>query len=338
MRMIWTFVLGLTIAAFLGATATPVLAAPAWEGCMEVTKGGFENSECTKEKSEGKFEWVEITGTVKLSAAFTLHLADTKVPSVGTVEVQCSGTGSGSAGPGSFARIEKLTVSSCAAGEHCEKFEKSEPVNLPWKMELYETEGLGRDKITNGKKGKEAPGWEVTCKVLGVVTADRCTTEAQTVLMDDIAGGPVESLFDEQSGNAECSVGGAGSGRVKGAILIKANQVGVPIVYYANDLSFGMVTFGNFRTITDAFTIRDFEQTYGVPRVFPPVFTLPGGESKPCRSSTRMPVAGEFCEVEVRYKPAGAGEKAEGLLTIPFEKTVAPKTKYEALLRLKGES
>jgi hypothetical protein len=338
MRTMRSLVLVLAAAAWMGVAAGSALASgPVWQGCVEVAKGGYEDSACTKEKAEGKFGWTEVTGTEKVTAELTLKLADTKVPLAGTVEVQCSGTGSGTVGPGSFARIEAITVSSCSAGEHCEKVEKNAaPLHLPWQTELFETEGTQRDTITNGKSS-EAPGWAVTCKVLGVTKADECTVEGESTMVGDLSDGPVNAFFEEHSENAKCSVGGSGSGRARGTVQIKANQVGVGRIRFVGEHNFGKVNFGNHAFLRDRITVGGFEKTFGVPTVIPATVFEVLNVAIPCKNTTRAP--GAICEVEVLYEPAKAGEKIEnGLLVIPYEKTVAPKDDYQDLVRLRGES
>src|ERR1700757_4875589 len=171
----------LAVSMAIGATAS---AAPVWEQCETEKAVGnpsrYTEGQCVTGSATGAWAWQKVTSTEKAIGLGSLVLRDTKVPIIGTVEVQCSGTAEGSVGPGQFARITAITEIKCAAGKNCEKAEKEEPRDLPWQTELFESAGTVRDKITSGGSG--APGWSLTCKVLGVTKEDVCTSETESTL------------------------------------------------------------------------------------------------------------------------------------------------------------
>jgi hypothetical protein len=199
-------------------------AALTWKTCGEGASGTkYETNQCEKISGTGKFGWEEIKGTEGAVAPATLMLADTKVPVVGTVEVTCSGEGLGSAGPGKFSRIDKIENITCSPGKNCESVkETAKPLHLPWQGELEEVGTEKRNNLTGTGGG---PGWAVTCKVLGFEKTDECTIEKGAFTV----GFPVKTVtnnhflllalldFTAQSPNANCTVGGAETGRIRGS-------------------------------------------------------------------------------------------------------------------------
>ncbi len=205
------------------AAAATASAAPVWEQCRENAGTGTKWSDngCKTASPTGKWEWKELTTTEKVKSSATLQLADIKVPLVGRVEVHCSGEDIGVIGPGKFDKITEIPQASikCTAGENCQEFKKVEPRNLPWQTELFETEGKIRDAIQ--EDGKGAPGWKVTCRVLGIEKGDECTNKTGTTAVATEASGSillVLATFDTKSGKAKCEVGGAESGEVLGPV------------------------------------------------------------------------------------------------------------------------
>jgi hypothetical protein len=226
------------------AAGTASAAVPTWETCG--TKGAAEanskyaGEECTEASSTGKYAWEEVKGTEAAIGLGTLILRDTKVPIEGTVEVSCTGEAIGSVGPGAFSRTEKIENISCTAGKDCEELVKKtvEPRNLPWQGELKETEKAARNYISNGKTGKEAPGWAVTCRVLGIEKTDVCTISTGYTAVSNLFDpyhGTTQNVwlalldFIESAPKANCEVGGEKSGEVIGSIgiLMSANRGGL---------------------------------------------------------------------------------------------------------------
>jgi hypothetical protein len=229
-RIIGLALMAMLLASMVGAGSA---SAAVFERCAKnASTTKYTTNECNVASSTGTFGWEEVKNTEAAVALGTLKLADTNVPFVGTVEVSCTGEGTGSAGPGKFSRIEKITNITCSAGENCEKVTKNaEPRNLPWQGELAEegtTEKL-RNKITNGKTEKEAPGWAVTCRVALIEKTDICTiTTGSAQVGIRLVYNPAANqsswmillTFNENSPNANCELGGTGSGRVRGSLLL----------------------------------------------------------------------------------------------------------------------
>jgi hypothetical protein len=101
-------------------------------------------------------------------------------------------------------------------------------IHLPWLTELELVEfpkGSGLFIIVDLllEHGHGAPGWYVSCLVLGVKSEDTCTANTQGVSQEKSVTGGVEGTFSEKLTlelgleNATCSLGGPGSGVVEGA-------------------------------------------------------------------------------------------------------------------------
>jgi hypothetical protein len=224
MRPIGKLVLPLAVVTFGGMIVTPALATtPVWHVCtnLEAEVGNFEDSSCTKEKTGGKYEWLEVTGTEKVVEKGTVALKITV--STIKVEVKCSTTGEGVIGPENKGKITKETFEKCTSAEHafCPEPVEVQAVYSPWKTELLATEKTIRNKITSGGSG--APGWEVICGSGTEKIADRCTSETSAPLIEDVSGG-VDSVFESKSGKYSCSpFGNAESGEVSGTTKIEDN-------------------------------------------------------------------------------------------------------------------
>jgi hypothetical protein len=240
MRIIGRLVLAATIVACFGVAATSALAAPVWEQCVEGAAGTkYESSQCKTASATGKWAWSEITGTEPVEGRSSLTLRDTKVPVVGTVEIKCTGVllgavSQGTVGPGKFARLLEVREINCSAGKNCEKIEgPAEPRNLPWQTELFETEATVRGKITNGKTGSEAPGWAITCKVLGITEKDVCVTENSSGLVENkVSSGEllVQGTFEAKTPKGNCTIGGTGASEQLGAgFVTSANGSGLRV-------------------------------------------------------------------------------------------------------------
>ena len=156
------------------ATVASASATPVWEACLKGASGTkYVSDTCMEASGTGEWAWAEIKGTEKSVSLGSVSLVQEEIPVVGTVEVHCLAEGSGTIGPGRFARTEKLTYT-CSAGKNCEKVDGAVVAeNLPWHEELFESE-KNVDLATGGKTEKEAPEWKVTCNVLGVEATDEC--------------------------------------------------------------------------------------------------------------------------------------------------------------------
>ncbi len=167
----------------------------------------------------------EVKGTEKVMGMGTLRLADTKTIA-GESAVECSGTTTGTIGPGKIDRVETITIASCKQVKVCENVETVLPKNLPWQTELYETESKVLNKISEIPSNGE-PGWTVTCKTpLGSKT-DECLTEA-TKEGNEVQTNetPVEIGTFNPTSKAKCVEGGKESGKVEGIITTLSEPIG----------------------------------------------------------------------------------------------------------------
>jgi hypothetical protein len=203
------------------ATASAVKLEMCASGSPAGTK--YETSGCAKALSTGTFAWEEIAKTEAAKTAGTLRLADSKTLA-GESAVECFGTSEGyAAGKVSVTTVVNVTPSQCSPVKVCENVEAVSAVHLPWKSELFETEGKAEQKILADGGGE--PGWSVTCKapILGSIT-DVCTTEEASkseVLeaANRITKGELLVLLTfTKTHTAKCTQGGAESGKVSGSI------------------------------------------------------------------------------------------------------------------------
>lgn len=170
-------------------------------------------------------EWLvdglAITGAVSVDsesvAAKPLELED-----MGTgVKISCEGTDEGTIEPAGKDKETVVTenLASCkvlAGSGTCKKILAVKAVDLPWKTQLL---GTGRDEIK--AEGAGAPGWLVECEGLfGIKVDDTCTIEGGSTAVTSLANGTVETLFDANSGEANCTVGGEKQGLVIGPVIL----------------------------------------------------------------------------------------------------------------------
>ncbi len=167
------------------ALAGTASAAPLWLVCLPKTGGKFLDSQCLK-PGAGEWESVKLTGsdTVRL-VGFTLRLTDTGT-ALGTSTVKCNGKGSEGegliTGPNlgviNTAEVKEPSkncervAGACKAGE----VEKVVAADLPWKTEIFETEGKYLTKILADGNGE--PGWAITCNTLAGKETDTCLSES----------------------------------------------------------------------------------------------------------------------------------------------------------------
>jgi len=173
---------GLVLASMLlmgMALAGTAAAGPLWATCQKVLSGltRYEDENCEKANGTGSWSETSLAGTEKSVAAGTLLLVDTGT-AVGEVVVSCTGEALGSVGPTNLGRTEEIKNIKCTTEKGCEagSTPTAEPVNLPWKTELTETESRLQASLKSEVSGKEA-GWKVKCKVVVQIT-DECTTNS----------------------------------------------------------------------------------------------------------------------------------------------------------------
>jgi hypothetical protein len=237
MRTIVKLILGLAVAALFGAVASSASATPVWGVCtnLEAKIGLFEDAKCTKEKAEGEYGWLEVSGTEKVSlAGATIRLEDSKT-AVGKSTVQCGhGVGAGVIGPENKGLITEVKVNApkteCEVVEGgCKKgeVEKVEGRNLPWQTEIFETEKKLLTQLEATTSGKE-PGWAVECNTLLGKKTDECDQEAgkpESAELENRKAGPKEEELLvlaklENKRMAHCSEGGAEAGAIGGLLRI----------------------------------------------------------------------------------------------------------------------
>jgi hypothetical protein len=164
-----------------------------------------------------------ITTPVNTTGSGTLLLTDENGFFGSTVTVECAGTTSGTAGPGAADTTSSVTVTSCktVAGP-CEKPHAS-AVDLPWNTELSTVGGVLRDTIRNDGNGE--PGYLVECTIFGSVIKDTCKSErGQPKVLGTEPVDPVKLEFDTGSGTADCTLGGAGAGHVRGTVTVSSSS------------------------------------------------------------------------------------------------------------------
>ncbi len=221
------------------ALAGNASAAPLWLLCLEGKEGAtptkYTTNQCTKAAAanEGKWESVAIgskSDTVKL-LGLTILLRDSNALA-GSSGVRCGHPTTGWGlieGPNKLiikvAKVEKPKTEcervegGCKAGE----VEKVEGVDLPWKEEVYETEGKLLSMLEGDGNGE--PGWEVECKTLLEKQKDICKSEKEKPELlngENTLTSEVLLVLATFLGrrNAECSQGGKEKGSVSGQIAI----------------------------------------------------------------------------------------------------------------------
>jgi hypothetical protein len=162
-----------------------------------------------------------IGSAVATTGTGTLELTDTNGFFGSTVTIKCSGTTTGTAGPGAANTTTTVTVSSCSTVSGVCGSPSATAINLPWKTELITTGGVVRDTIKSDGKG--APGYTVKCTIFGATITDTCSSERGQPLVD-LNTSPVPVTFDSGSGTADCTLGGAGAGHVRGTVKVSAKS------------------------------------------------------------------------------------------------------------------
>ncbi len=209
------------ISMFASAAAS---AAKKWEMCTSGSPAGtkYETGQCIKLLSTGTFGWKEVAGTEGAKTAGTLLLADTKTLA-GESAVECFGTSAGyAAGNTSVTTSVSVKPENCRPVKVCENVEEVEARDLPWKSELFETEGKAEQKILANGKGE--PGWKVKCKTIIGSISDICLTESAAnsevlEVANKITNGESLALLDFlKVHKAKCEAGGKESGRVTGSV------------------------------------------------------------------------------------------------------------------------
>jgi hypothetical protein len=214
------------------ALTGPAAAAPLWLLCLEgtgLTK--YSNNQCMKAESGGKWQSVGIppgkSMTVRI-VGLTIRLADLEAgPLKEKATVKCNGPGSEGSGfiePPNKGVITEAKLNE--AGKDCErvegfceagKVEAVEGVDLPWKQELFETEGKVQSKIESDGHGE--PGWKVKCKTMLGSREDVCEEspgEPATATRGNRNSGELLVLVAALARKQQCSEGSKESGEMGG--------------------------------------------------------------------------------------------------------------------------
>jgi hypothetical protein len=224
----------IVVAGLMAVMAGPALAEGVRSvGCIEnKEKGQWEDSNCEIAKAKGNWETKEPTETKEVTS-ITMGKGVVLEDTGAKTEIFCTGTGSGSVGPGGKGRIASAVASKCEfesgkAGS-CEsgKPVTAKAIHLPWNTTYENPAGAEiRTKIENGGKGE--PGYEVECTVAGIFkVTDTCEGATSTLTKnvpaenEGTGTGTVEAEFEATSAKANCSVGGKGTGRTGGTTLFR---------------------------------------------------------------------------------------------------------------------
>lgn len=211
-------IMSICVVAILLAAVTATASAfqPVWQECTIATKGSFENSTCTKEKTSGGHAWLEVyeTRSVK-SSEKALSISDTKAKG-GALKVECTATAEGWIGRESQGAITAVALSKCTrvSGSECEGSPTVKAIDLPWSTTLEE--GI-KDKLKAGGKG---PGFKIECATKRI---DECFGTIATTMKNNGELGVAEAEFPSESLD-ECTSGAAKSGEIKGTFALKATE------------------------------------------------------------------------------------------------------------------
>lgn len=161
-----------------------------------------------------------ITTAVPTHGEGTLTLTDTQGLFGNPVSIICTGTMTGTAGPGAADTTSTVKVTSCESDVGTCGEPAAEAVNLPWKTELSTVGGVVRDTIRADGNGE--PGYKVECTAFGFRISDTCLSEEGQPSVT-LNTSPVPVVFDANSGNANCELGGAGQGHVGGSLTVTSS-------------------------------------------------------------------------------------------------------------------
>ena len=179
-------------------------------------------------------EWVAKKGgvfnrlTSALAVKATTNLVLTDTGWAGGVGLSCEGKMEGTIEPGGLGKINSYTVSFCkSSGKTSCGVGTGEPVNLPWKTELYKEGGVFRVRLVSGGSG--TPGWRFSCSG----EEDECKLNTSASLSNNEAsGGVIAQFVNGESARTTCSRGGAGAGQLEKEIKF-AHPEGVEAIRVA---------------------------------------------------------------------------------------------------------
>jgi hypothetical protein len=186
-----------------------------------------------------------IAKPVKIHSVGLLLLEDSGISSIegGPVKIHCRGFDAGTVGPNGLDLIQSITLELLGTKDliHC-SYDKAGgcsgttalalALHLPWHTSLYLEGTEVRDMIVSSGAGE--PGWNVTCtNVLGGTTEDECLAPLGSTGLANIltAAMGVTATFDAKSPNANCTIGGAGKGIVRGSVTLESPSATEPLLF-----------------------------------------------------------------------------------------------------------
>lgn len=221
-------VLGLALVAMFafGVVAASSASAeePSWGLCEKLTEptGLYTQAWCDVHSAtqEGEFEFKLTHVALLVNSHGTLTLEDTKATG-GPSKIECKGIDHGTVGPLALDLLDLVEAKECkkltGACNQGTVFAKA--LNLPWHTLLLYVGNEIRDDLTSELANK-LPGYTVECgaTIFELHVEDECTGDTSTGILA-VSGG-VDATFDSNSPNANCTIGGAGTGVVRGTDFI----------------------------------------------------------------------------------------------------------------------
>ena len=116
--------------------------------------------------------------------------------------ISCSAKLGQSIESGGKGKISSLVMSSCAGVGSCESLRSATANHLPWKTELYESEGTLRDRIVSGGSG--TPEYQFECKTASGSTTDACSLNVAPEVVNGLEGS-VFAEFNSLTTKTTCS-------------------------------------------------------------------------------------------------------------------------------------
>lgn len=149
-------------------------------------------------KLEAKAVFSKLTSALEVVGKGELKLED-KGRELGAVGVTCKFETTGTIESGGLGKITSfVAISGCtASGGSCDSVRPVGPINIPWKTELFESEGTIKDRIVNGGSGE--PNWKFECHQLGVYYPVICGVGVSPEVFNEPIEGNVIASFSEKS-------------------------------------------------------------------------------------------------------------------------------------------
>ncbi len=367
MRLILKIALGAAVAACLGnAVTTPALASPAFVRCEKGVEGEaptkYTSNQCTSAASSLKGSWEpEEDGgleTIRL-VSFSLRLTDKEAGLLKeNSAVKCNGNGSKGSGAIANPYVVEVRVAEIeSASTNCErlsgpceagKIEKVAGADLPWKVEMFETEGKFLSKILPDGNGE--PGWAVTCKTSLGSKTDTCISESTEkaeqgeLLNDESAGVALVTERFESAHKAKCSEaeGKKETGEVAGKVaILRSSGEGLRVEKVDNPFYFTTNHLGEYTTAGEKGTITVHPNWFVTENINKVVQVVGSGrrvafevENEDCNGATiewKLVGANKTCSFELKFtKPSEPPEAAGKINRYAVHPESLPLTTFQA--------